>query len=173
MEHAQQARAYAGIMAALTAGPGASPLEVVALATRRYEGWIVHGHLRVALQVSPLTYPQGPGPAVPTRVTTEGDRTMATMTDTQQVSVSVQPEDSKGNDTTDSNLTWSADDNGAVVSLQPSADGTSCLFVANEPGTSNYSVTDGTITGGGTITVTAGAATQLVVTEGQPADQGA
>lgn len=163
-------RAAGGFMAALGLGPGASPADVVDLADR-YARWVRQGGF--ALLLSPLTYPQGPGPAVPTQVTTEGDRTVATMTDAQQILISVQPEDSKGNDTTDSALTWSADDNGAVVTLQPAADGTSCLFVANEPGVANYQVSDGTISGGGTLTVTAGAATQLVVTEATPTDQGA
>jgi len=157
------------MMAAISlAGTSPGAAVTVALA-EQFLPWLARG--RVILAVSPLTYEQGSSRSVQTRITTEGDHIVATMTDTQQVTVTVMPEDSKGNATSDAALVWSSDDAGAVVVLQPAADGLSCLFVANEPGTANYTVTDGTLTAPGSVVVTAGAATQLVASEGTPEDQ--
>ena len=63
-----------------------------------------------------------------------------TMTDADQVTYACEPEDSKGQPVADT-LTWSSDDNGAVVTLTPSADTRSCVFAAVAPGTANISVT--------------------------------
>jgi hypothetical protein len=95
------------------------------------------------------------------------------MTDIQQVTLTVMAEDSKGQPVADAGLTWSVD-NGDVVSLQPSADGTSCLCVAGIPGTANVTVSDGSsppLTASEALTVTSSAATQLVVTAGTPEAQ--
>ena len=90
-----------------------------------------------------------------------------TMTDAQQVSYSVEPEDSKGIAVSDT-LTWSSDDGGAVVTVTPSADTLSCVFAAVAPGTANISVTDGTLTDVDVITVVAGGVATLVLTPGTP-----
>lgn len=90
-----------------------------------------------------------------------------TMTDDQEVTYSVQAEDDKGQPVGDT-LTWSSDDNGAVVTLTPSADTLSCVFAAVDPGTANISVTDGTLSAADSIVVTAGAAASLVLTPGTP-----
>lgn len=125
-------------------------------------------HLTLTAGSETYQQPDYPGPAVPTKT---GDNGMSvTLTDTQQVSYSVAAEDSKGFAVTDA-LTWSSDDNGAVVTLQPAADGLSCTFVAVAPGTANYSVTDGTLTGGGQAIVTAGGPSQIVVSEAAPVAQ--
>lgn len=164
----RQARAAAVIAAAL-ARPGGSPAAIIDVA-EGLAGWIARG--RLSAVISPITYEQGSAASVPTRYITGGDQSMASMTDTQQFTASIEVEDSKGFDTTDANaLTWSEDSGGAVVTLQPSADGLSCVIVAVAPGTANYSVTDGTLTGGGSAVVTAGAASQIVVSESAPADQ--
>ena len=91
------------------------------------------------------------------------------MSDTQQVAYTVEPEDSKGNQTSDT-LTWSEDSNGAVVAMTASADGLSAEFVAVAPGTATISVTDGTLNGSDLVTVTAGPVASLVLTPGTPAD---
>jgi hypothetical protein len=93
------------------------------------------------------------------------------LTDTQQVDLSVQPEDSKGNPTTDSGLSWSEDSGGAVVTLNVSADGNTCTVAAGQPGTANVTVSDGTISGVEAVSVVAGSAAQLVVSAGNPVDQ--
>jgi hypothetical protein len=92
------------------------------------------------------------------------------LTDTQQVPLSVEPEDSKGFDTSDT-LTWSSSDT-TVISLQPSADTLSCLCVAGNPGTGIVvTVTDGTISASDNFDVVAGTAASLVITEGVPEEQ--
>ena len=93
-----------------------------------------------------------------------------TLTDTQQVSYSVEAEDSKNQPVSDT-LTWSSDDNGAVVTVTPSADTLSCVFASVAPGTANITVTDGTLTDVDVITVTAGAVASLVLTPGAPVDE--
>ena len=67
----------------------------------------------------------------------------------------------------------SADDAGAVCALQVSDDGTSCTFVAVAPGTSNYTVTDGTRSQTGSMLVTPGDVASLNVAEGDPVEQAA
>jgi hypothetical protein len=96
-----------------------------------------------------------------------------TMLDTEQLVIAVQAEDSKGAPTSDS-LTWSApgDVTGAV--LTPSADTMSCTVAAGTPGIVPVQAVDPNgVTGLSPVTVTAGAATQLVLTQGTPTPQGA
>lgn len=167
----QQARIGALIAAAI-AGPasGRSPADLIKFADQLLP---YIASLRMVVTISPITYTQGSSASEPTRYI-GGDQSMATMKDTQQFVASIKVEDSKGFVTTDANaLTWSADDGGAVVTPQPAADGLSCTFVAVAPGTANYQITDGTLTGGGTITVTPGDAEQIAVSEGDPTDQAA
>jgi hypothetical protein len=122
-------------------------------------------HLRLTPAQTTYQQPGFPGPAVPTQT---GDNGMSvTMTDAQQVSYSVEPEDSKGIAVSDT-LTWSSDDGGAVVTVTPSADTLSCVFAAVAPGTANISVTDGTLTDVDVITVVAGGVATLVLTPGTP-----
>ena len=91
------------------------------------------------------------------------------MSDSQQVTYQVEPEDSKGFPTSDT-LTWSADDGGAVVTATVSDDTLSATYVAVAPGQANITVTDGTLSAGDAITVTAGPAASLVLTAGAPED---
>ena len=130
----------------------------------------------LSITVSSLTFQQAnPSQSHPTQYTThiEGDTTVmsVTLTDTEKVSLTVEPEDTKGAPTTDSTLSWSESSGGTVVTLQPSADGTSCEVVAGMPGTSTVTVTDGTLSGTEVVTVTAGPVATLVVTAGTPTAQ--
>jgi len=90
-----------------------------------------------------------------------------TMTDDQEVTYTVAPEDDKGFPVSDT-LTWSESSGGAVVTVTPSADTLSALFVSVAPGTSTISVTDGTLSATDIITVTAGTVASLVLTPGTP-----
>ena len=129
--------------------------------------WLTARPHRLHLRPAPFTFqqPAYPGPAVHTKT---GDYGMSvTMTDSQEVTYTVEPEDSKGIAVSDT-LTWSSDDGGAFVTLTPSADTLSCLFAAVAPGTANISVTDGTLSDTDVITVTAGPVASLVLTAGTP-----
>ena len=89
------------------------------------------------------------------------------LTDTQQVTLTVEAEDSKGNEVSDT-FTWTVD-NGSVLALTPSSDTTSCDCVAGTPGEANVTVTDSStppLTAVQAFTVAAGAAAQLVITPG-------
>ena len=129
--------------------------------------WLTERPHRLRLRPAPFTFQQlaYPGPAVRTKT---GDHGMSvTMTDSQAVTYACEPEDSKGQPVSDT-LTWSSDDNGAVVTLTPSDDTLSCVFAAVAPGTANISVSDGTLSGIDVITVTAGPVASLVLTPGTP-----
>ena len=133
----------------------------------KFTRWLTERPCRLRLRPAPFTFQQPgyPGPAVPTQI---GDHGMSvTMTDSQEVTYTCEAEDSKGAQVSDT-LTWSSDDNGAVVTLTPSADTLSCVFAAVAPGTANITVTDGTLNGVDVITVDAGAVASLVLTPGTP-----
>lgn len=92
------------------------------------------------------------------------------LTDTQQVSLSVDPEDSKGKSVADT-LTWTSSDD-SVISLQPADDGKSCLCVAGNPGTGIVvTVTDGTLSATDNFDVVPGAVAALKISEGTPEEQ--
>jgi hypothetical protein len=139
-------------------------------AAAEFTRWLLARPHRLRLQPAPFTFqqPAYPGPAV--RTQTGDDGMSVSMTDSQEVSYTVEPEDSRGVAVSDT-LTWSSDDGGAVVTLTPSADTLSCVFAAVAPGTANISVTDGTLSGTDVITVTAGAVASLVLTPGTPSDE--
>jgi len=145
--------------------PPADAPAVTALANQLL-AWVTRARLN--LTVSPITYRQGsvPGPE-PTRYTDGGN---VQLTDTQQVTLTVQPEDSKGFPTSDT-LTWSSADD-TVVSLQPSADTLSCLVVAGNPGLGVVvTVTDGTISATDSFDVVPGGVATLQISEGTPEEQ--
>jgi hypothetical protein len=124
---------------------------------------------RLRLIPPQTTFPQAPGvPGVPTAITTTGGSMSVTMTDSQMVTYTVEPEDSKGFPVQDT-LTWTASDGGTVLTVTPSADGLSCTFDAVAPGTSTVSVTDGNLSASDLITVTTGSAATLALTPGAPA----
>ena len=92
------------------------------------------------------------------------------LTDTQQVSLDVDPQDSKGFDVADT-LTWTSSDD-TVISLQPSADGKSCLCVAGVPGAGVVvTVTDGTLSATDNFDVVPGNVATLNISEGTPVEQ--
>lgn len=148
---------------------GALPERVIETAGQ-FARWLLARPHRLRLIPAPYTFaqPAYPGPA--SRTKTGDDGMSVTMTDSQEVTYTCEPEDNKGFEVSDT-LTWSSDDNGAVVTLTPSGDTLSCLFAAVAPGTANISVTDGTLSGADVITVTPGGVASLVLTPGTPTDE--
>ena len=61
--------------------------------------------------------------------------------DNEKFSLTVDTKDAKGFETADS-ITWTADDNGAVIELQVSDDSRSCEVVAVAPGSAVITVSD-------------------------------
>ena len=151
-----------------TSSPFAPPApERVIDTAGQFAGWLLARPRRLRLRPAPFTFTEGaPGPGTPTK--TGDDGMSVTMTDSEQVTYACEPEDSKGFEVADA-LTWSSDDNGAVVTVTPAADGLSCNFAAVAPGSANITVTDGTLSGSDLITVTAGPVASLVLTPGTPA----
>lgn len=133
--------------------------------------WLLRRPARLALSAAPLTFQQGvPGPGTPTKHHHSGGSMSVSMTDAQQVTYTVEAEDSKGFEVADS-LTWSEDSAGAVVAMTVSEDGMSATFAAVAPGTATVSVTDGTLSASDSIDVTAGGAASLVLTPGTVTDE--
>jgi hypothetical protein len=128
-------------------------------------GWVSGARLRIT--PAPLTYEQGTPTVAQATIIAGG---IVQLTDTQQVTLAVQPVDSKGFPTSDS-LTWSTAD-GTVVSLQPSADSLSCLCVAGNPGLGVVvTVTDGVISATESFDVVPGGVATLQISEGTPEEQ--
>lgn len=147
--------------------PSAWTITAVIDAAGAFAKWLDARPAQLALSAAPFTFSQGPpGPGVPTRYT-GGNSMSVTMTDDQEVTYTVAPEDDKGFPVSDT-LTWSESSGGAVVTVTPSADTLSALFVSVAPGTSTISVTDGTLSATDIITVTAGTVASLVLTPGTP-----
>ena len=147
----------------------ALPERVIATAGQ-FASWLLARPHHLRLIPAPYTFaqPAYPGPAVRTKT---GDNGMSvTMTDAQEVSYSCAADDSKGFPVSDT-FTWSSDDGGAVLTVTPSADGTSCVFAAVAPGSATISVTDGTLSASDLITVTPGGVASLVLTPGTPTDE--
>ena len=91
--------------------------------------------------------------------------------DTQQATYPPPSEtDSKGIPVTGDTITITEDSAGAVVALTVNPDD-SAVFAAVAPGSAQVSWTDGTLSFTDTITVTAGAAAELVVGEPVIADE--
>lgn len=96
-----------------------------------------------------------------------------TMKDTEQVDITVEAEDSKGQPTADT-LNWSMDqagtDSGATFTV--SADTMTATVVAGNPGTATMTATDPNgLSGVSAVVVTAGDAATLVLTQGTPTPQ--
>lgn len=111
----------------------------------------------------------------------QGELLMAfTLTDSQQVTITVQITDKKGNPAkVDGPPVWLVD-NPNVLALTPAADGMSCLVAAVGPlGTGKVSMTADADLGAGITEivgvldgeVTAGTATNVVLTPGAPTEQ--
>jgi hypothetical protein len=102
------------------------------------------------------------------------------ITDTQQVVLSIEPLDSKGNPAPVEFITWGVD-NPNVIALTPAADGKSCLIAATGPlGTAMVSVkadadldpnVTSDIVGTFEVQVTGGKATTIKITAGTPTEQ--
>ena len=92
------------------------------------------------------------------------------MTDVQSDTFSVAAEDSKGFPVPDGPFTWSESSAGAVITLTPSADSTSCVAAAVAPGQSTLTVTDPSgLTGSELVVVTPGPVASITITAGTPA----
>jgi hypothetical protein len=150
--------------------PGSHPDVVIAVADR-LEAWLLEPPAHLVLTPSPLTFTQGaPGPGVPTRHHHQGVNMAVTLTDNQQVTYTVEAEDSKGFEVSDT-LAWSEDSAGAVITLTVAADGLSALAAAVAPGSATVTVTDGTLSGSDLVTVTTGEVAQIILTPGAPEDE--
>lgn len=161
-----------------TPGPQYGPVpvqhaaDVVRIADIFYR-WLTAA-TRLQLRIAPFTWPQRDNASrgTPT-IYTEGNPHMATLTDTQQVLLSVAETDAKGEPVTADTLTW-VSDNPAAGALNVSTDTYSAEFVAGAPGVANITVADSAnpaLTGTLVLTVVSGAATSLVVSEGTPEEQ--
>lgn len=159
------ARAAAVIAAAITTGPGTTPADVTALAAQ-YAAWI-EGR-RITIRAGAWTYQQASADPPRPTVTTGGT---VQIKDTEQFSVSVEVDDSKGFPVSGDSLTYTAADP-SVVSLQPSADGLSCLIVGGNPGSTVVTISDGTISATEAVDVVAGDAATFKITEGAAEPQG-
>ncbi len=144
-------------------------------------------HVRLVPVLGPITERQGP--TVPTPAHKghyhRGELLMAfSMTDSQQVDVTIKPVDKKGQPAPlDGVPEWSTD-NTDVLSLKPSADGLTCTVIAVGPLTAPDTPARVTVKadadmGSGTtpiigtldITITGGAATTITLTPGTPSEQ--
>jgi len=162
---------YSGTVASILPGPGGHIPELLRIASIFYQ-WLT-APITLTVVIDPLTYKQGGDiVGVPT-VFTEGNPHMATLPDTFQVLLSVQEKDSKGQPVTADTITWTTDNPDAGV-LNVSADTYSAMFVGGVPGVAHVTMADSAnpaLTGTATITVEAGDAVSLVVTEGTPEPQ--
>jgi hypothetical protein len=164
LRFAIDAMAVDGNLSAARAG------DVTATASVFYR-WL-EGPAVMVLALGPFTYqqaaPEGPGTPTLTKGTT------VQLTDTQQVTLSVAEQDSKGQPVTGDALAWSVD-NPAVIAVTPSADSYSCLCVAGTDGTATVTVADNSVnpplTATDVLTVVSSAATALVISEGTAEDQ--
>jgi hypothetical protein len=143
-----------------------SPQDAVLALADIFYRWLA-APVTLSMAAAPVTYEQAGGPGVPT-VFREGT-TVAILTDTQQVTLAVEPEDSKGEPAPDT-LTWSSSDTN-VITLTVAPDTLSALAVAGAPGTAVVTVTDGTLSATDSIDVTSGPVASLVITEGTPEPQ--
>jgi hypothetical protein len=96
------------------------------------------------------------------------------LTTVQQVVLTATETNAEGGTVTPADtLTWAVDDT-SVLTLQPSADGTTCTAVATAAGTGNVTVTDPglSLTSAALqIAVTLAAATAITIAAGAPEDQ--
>lgn len=98
----------------------------------------------------------------------EGRAVAVTLTDSQQVTLTLGETDSKGQPVTGDSVVWTVD-NASVVTLTPN--GYECLVEAGTVGTATVTVTDGSLTATEAFVVTAGAASALTLTASDPVEQ--
>lgn len=153
------------LAAAVTAGPGAAPADVIRQAGA-YLAWFAAPLHDAALRTSRDTYRQAS--AGPARITTYTPGGAVQLHDDEQVLITLVPRDAKGYTVTDDQVTYTPADP-AVISCRP--DGLSCLMVAGQPGSTTVAITDGTITYTWAADVVPGTAATFQVTEGTPEKQ--
>jgi len=149
----------------------------VVLATANvFAQWLGNPVVSLSIRPDPWTYNQWPhsqGAYLAKYSLTKLTGGVMQLADNQQVSMTVEATDAKGfaaSEAGDVVVTWDSSD-GTVVSLQPAADGLSCLAVAGSPGAALVTVSDGTNSGSLAVDVTSGPAASLVVNAGTPEDQ--
>jgi hypothetical protein len=164
-----RAQALREAVTVVTAGgvlPSEASLARIPVLTEQYFA-LLTGR-KIVLRADPVTYEQGkPVLRDLTRYTSGGH---LQLTDSQQVLLAAQAQDAKGFADPDT-LTWSEDSGGAVVQLQPSADGGSCLVVAQAPGSATVKADDGTINGSLAVDVTPAGVASIVITPGVAEEQ--
>lgn len=95
------------------------------------------------------------------------------LTDTQQVTLTVQATDAKGSPTTGdapTTLAWTID-NPTVATLQVSTDTLTCTVIAGTVGSGVVTVTAGSLSATIAVDVIAGGAAKFVIGEGVPVEQ--
>jgi hypothetical protein len=101
------------------------------------------------------------------------EKTMALtldMTDVQSDTFTVSALDSKGFAVPDGPFTWTEDSAGAVITLAPSADGSSVVATAVAPGQATLTAADPTgLTGSELVVVTPGPVASIGIVAGTPA----
>jgi hypothetical protein len=144
----------------------------VAILTNLFEFTLDRG-FATALRITPSApVDQSTGARSPL-ITKDG---VMQLTDTQQVDLVVEPEDSKGNPTADT-LTWGAALNGgdasSAVTLSVSTDTLTCTVIAGSPavGVVVTATDPNNISGSISVDVVAGTAASLVITPGTPVEQ--
>lgn len=132
--------------------------------------WLGNPVIYLEIKPDQFTYDQGGGTATLTEFTTGG---AVELKDSKQVQLTLHAKDAKQFEVPEPEgtvLSWSSDDS-SVVSLQPSADGLSCLAVAGNPGSCMVQVTDGVRTGSLAFDVTPGDVDSISIEAGEPEDQ--
>jgi hypothetical protein len=166
-------RQFALAQAVAAAGPGvladAQRAQVVTQVADVFYRWLT-GPVAIKVTIAAVTVDRRTGVTTPTNY--QG-ASMATLTDAQQVTLSVAETDSMGQPVTGDALVWASDSPSIV--LTPAPDGYSALADAGVPGTANVTVTDSTSTpplvGTAALTVIPGAAVSLTIIEGAPVDK--
>jgi len=151
---------------ALFAGAtGVPAAETVLTYATVFLGWVSGARLQV--RADALTYRQG-NPSISHATQYIGGKVQ--LADNEQVTISVDPVDSKGFDVTGDTITYTSADP-SVIAVQPASDGLSVLCVAGNPGSTTVTISDGTITGTEAFDVTAGPVASFKITEGTPEPQ--
>ena len=132
-------------------------------AAQKFFQWLVKPHpVSMTITVGPPVEQGSTSPSM------EGSAVAVTLTDTQQVNLTLAEADSKGQPVTGDAVVWSVD-NTSVLTLTPN--GYTCLVEAAAVGTATVTVTDGALTATEAFTVTAGAASALTLTADTPVEQ--
>ena len=157
--------AAVALFARASAVDAAPTAETVLAYATAFLGWV--SGARLLVHADALTYQQG-NPSISQATRYVGGKVQ--LADSQQVTISVDPVDSKGFDVTGDTITYTSADP-TIIAVQPASDGLSVLCVAGNPGSTTVTISDGTITGTEAFDVTTGPVASFKITEGTPVDQ--